>query len=60
KTDKEKYKKALCLSNEIEKELKRLDTLSGGFDKRKMRRYKDLKGAVLHNEEEAKKLISKF
>ncbi len=60
KTDKEKYKKSLGLSKEVEKELKYLDALSKSFDKKKLRRYKDLKGAVLHNQEDAKKLIKDF
>lgn len=60
KTDKEEYRKSLGLSNEIEKELKRLDALSRVFDKKRLRQYRDLKGVVLHKEEDAKKLINDF
>jgi hypothetical protein len=49
KTDKEKYKKSLGLSKEIEKELKTLDAKSKGFDKKTLRNYKALRGAVLHD-----------
>jgi hypothetical protein len=51
KTDREKYKKSLGLSREIEKELKLLDARAKGFDKKTLRNYKALKGAVLHNPE---------
>ncbi len=58
--DREKYKRFLSLSREVEKQLARLDALSKGFDKKTMRRYKEMKGAVLHDEEGALKMIDEF
>lgn len=52
KTEKEKYKKALHLSKELEKEIKKLSSALGrakGLDKKKIKRYKELKDAELHN-----------
>lgn len=48
KTDNEKNRKALALSHELENKFKKLDALSKGFDKKRLREYKRLKGAALH------------
>jgi len=60
KTDPVKYKKALKLSSEAERELKALEKASKNFDGKTLRRFKELKESVLHNEEDALRLIRAF
>jgi hypothetical protein len=57
KADKEKYKKSLILVQNVGRELKILDAKTSGLDKKRMRRYTDLKGAALHNPEGAGKML---
>ena len=58
KTDREKYRKSLRVSRDVEKELKMLDAKAKGFDKKTLRNYKDLKGVVLHDPESGEKLLN--
>lgn len=60
KTDKNKYKKSLSIFKETEKELKALALISKSLDQKKFKQYKDVKGAALHNGENAKGLIKGF
>jgi hypothetical protein len=60
KTDKEKYKKSLQISQNVEKGLKEIEAEAGGFDKKTKRRFSDLKGVVLHNPDETMQLIADF
>ncbi len=60
KTDKEKYKKSLQISQKVEKGLKEIESEAGGFDKKTKRRFSDLKGIVLHNPDETMQLIVDF
>ncbi|MBI4684639.1 MAG: hypothetical protein HY755_05530 [Nitrospirae bacterium] len=49
KTDREKYKRALNLFNELREKLDDLEKLSKGFDKKELKRYKRIKGVALHD-----------
>jgi hypothetical protein len=42
----------------MERVLKLLDTKATGFDKKMARRYNDLKGAVLHNPEDGRRMMN--
>jgi hypothetical protein len=60
KVEKEKYNKYLVLANKIDKELKILDNYVKGKDKKIQRRFKELKGIVLHNQDGAMERIKEF
>ncbi len=60
KTEREKYKKYLLLSGNIDKELRKIENLIKDKDKKTKRRFKELKGVVLHNQDEALKNIEGF
>ncbi len=60
KTDKVKYDKYLNLSKIIGKELKALDSEMKNKDKKVQKKYRELKGIVLHNEDAAVELIKDF
>ncbi|KWT78176.1 cytochrome c3 family protein [Candidatus Magnetominusculus xianensis] len=51
RADKDKYNKLLTLSKRLEHGLARLDNISASFTKAQLKRYKTLRGAVLHEEE---------
>ncbi|NTU42684.1 MAG: cytochrome c3 family protein [Nitrospirales bacterium] len=51
RTEQEKYRKYYDLSLRIEKELAILESQSKGMDKKGVRRIKELKGILLHNQE---------
>jgi hypothetical protein len=55
-----KYKRYLILSNNVEKELKKIENLIKDKDKKAKRRFKELKGVALHNHDEALKGIEGF
>lgn len=57
KTDRSKYGKYHEMSKLVERRVKILDGASGRFDKKRQRRYKDLKGYALHNPEEGLKML---
>lgn len=58
--DKRKYKSSLRIFRDIEWELRILDMRLKGSDKKTVRRYKDLKGAALHNPEGEKMAVRDF
>lgn len=60
KTDKDKYTKYLALSNKINLELRNLDREIKSMDKKAQRKYRELRGIVLHNEDEGMELIGEF
>lgn len=60
KAEREKYNKYLALSKAIDKELKIMESLVKDKDKKTMRKFKELKGIVLHNEDGAIDLIKEF
>ncbi len=60
KAEKNKYKNYLEISNRTSAKLKVLDNKSIGFNKKKLKRYKTLKGKVLHNLDGADKEMDKF
>ncbi len=60
KVEKEKYNKYLALSKAIDRELKIIDSLVKGRDKKTMKKFKELKGIVLHNEDGAMELMKEF
>jgi hypothetical protein len=60
RTDKAKYKKSLTIFQNIERELKILDTKATGLDKKMARQYHDLKGAMLHDPEDGGKMMDKW
>lgn len=51
-TDKRKYSVSLKRFLDIDKRLRAFDIKSKGFDKKSLKRYKELKGALLHNYED--------
>ncbi|MBF0488225.1 MAG: hypothetical protein HQK98_08710 [Nitrospirae bacterium] len=56
KADKDKYNQYLAWSKRIEHGLTKLDNISGAFSKTRLKQYKALRGAVLHDEERAKEI----
>lgn len=52
KIDRSKYLLSLKRFTNIEKRLKAFDIKSRGFDKKTLKRYRELKGALLHNHED--------
>lgn len=52
KIDRSKYLLSLKRFTNIEKRLKTFDIKSRGFDKKTLKRYRELKGALLHNHED--------
>lgn len=60
KVDKEEYNKYLSLSKKINRELKILEKKVKGKDKRVQRRFKELRGIVLHNPDGAIEKINEF
>ncbi len=52
KIDRSKYLLSLKRFTNIEKRLKAFDLKSRGFDKKTLKRYRELKGALLHNHED--------
>jgi hypothetical protein len=58
--DKEEYDKYLSLSKKINRELKILEKKVKGKDKRVQRRFKKLRGIVLHNPDGAMEKINEF
>ncbi|HET6516203.1 MAG TPA: hypothetical protein VFG09_13665 [Thermodesulfovibrionales bacterium] len=60
KLDREKYGTSLKLFREIEKSLNHLDTQSKNFDKKMLRKYKEVKGMALHNPEGERERLSAF
>lgn len=51
-TDKRKYRVSLKRFLDIDKRLRAFEIKSKGFDKKGLKRYKELKGALLHNYED--------
>lgn len=51
-TDKRKYSVSVKRFLDIDKRLRAFDIKSKGFDKKSLKRYKELKGALLHNYED--------
>lgn len=49
KTDKQKYEKYLKLSKQIDREIKQLDSIMKSKDKKVVKKYKAIKGYVIHN-----------
>lgn len=60
KTGREKYKKSLQISKEVEKGLKEIEMVAEDLDKKTKRRFKELKGVVLHNPDGEGHLIAGF
>jgi hypothetical protein len=60
KAEKDKYKKYLMLSKSIDREIKALDNYTKNKDKKIQKRFKELKGIALHNEDMAMELIQEF
>lgn len=60
KTDREKYKKSLKAFHDRDRELRILDEKAKGYDKKGLRIYKDVRGAVLHNPEEGREMLDKL
>ncbi len=60
KTEKDKYNKYLNLSKKIQKELKALESKIKDKDKKIQRKYIDLKGVAIHNEDQGMNLIKEF
>lgn len=60
KTERKKYKKYLLLSDNIDKELRKIENLIKDKDKKTKKRFKELKGVALHNQDEALKNIEGF
>jgi hypothetical protein len=60
KVDKEKYDKYLSLSKKINRELKILEKKVKGKDRKVQRRFKELRGIVLHNPDGAMEKINEF
>ncbi len=60
KVDKEEYDKYLALSKKIDRELKTLERKVKGKDRRVQRRFKELRGIVLHNPDGAMEKINEF
>lgn len=58
--DKHKYKDYLLLSRRVDRELKTFDGFVKDKDKKVQRRYKELKGAVLHNSDGAIEMLQEF
>lgn len=52
KTDREKYRLSLRKFRDLEKRLKVIDRESRTYDKKTLKRYTELRGAVLHNHED--------
>jgi hypothetical protein len=60
RTEREKYRRYYDLSLRIEKELAALSSRTAGRDKRTQKRFKELKGIVLHNQDGAVEMIRGF
>lgn len=60
KAEKKKYSKYIALSRKIDNELKMLEGYVKDKDKKTQKRFKELKGVVLHNEDSALKAIQEF
>lgn len=60
KTDVKKYQESLKAYTQIDAQLKSIETKSKDFDKKKLRHYKDMKGAALHNPEGGKQIMDEF
>ncbi|HIJ59882.1 MAG TPA: hypothetical protein HPP56_04625 [Nitrospirae bacterium] len=60
KTEKRKYDKYLEMSNNIDLQIKRLDKTLKNKDKKTIKRYKELRGIALHNQDEGLKLLPKY
>lgn len=60
KVEKEKYRKYLALSKEIDGEINELEKAVKGMDKKIQKDFKELKGIILHNQDEASIHIKRF
>jgi hypothetical protein len=60
KAEREKYNEYLMLSNKIDNELKIIDNYLKGKDKKMQKRFKELKGIVLHNQDGAMERMGEF
>lgn len=60
KADRKKYREGLKTFEEVERKLRILYKGIENFDKRMMRRYKEVKGVAIHNPEEGQREISEF
>ncbi len=58
RTDMQKYRRYLSLSQALEKKIRILDSCSGSFDKKKRMKYQSLKAFALHNPEEGLKRLA--
>ncbi|MCG6550697.1 MAG: hypothetical protein L7F77_00095 [Candidatus Magnetominusculus sp. LBB02] len=56
KADKDKYDSYLTLSKRLQSGIARLDNISGSFTKAQLKRYKAIRGAVLHEEQRVKEI----
>ncbi len=60
KTEKAKYDKYLAISKSIDREIKILDSLVKRKDRKTQKRFKKLKGIILHNQDGALERIQEF
>ncbi len=60
RTDREKYGKSLRVFRDVEKNLAALDRRSREYDKKDLRKFKDLKGVVLHDPEDAEGMLGEW
>ncbi|MBF0517293.1 MAG: cytochrome C [Nitrospirae bacterium] len=58
RADSDKYNKYLALSKRLSSGVARLDNISGNFSNPQLKRYKALRGAALHNEEQVVEIES--